>query len=76
MAASTTGVLKDYTQQNLNETLKSHNNVSFKLIKTGELITYLRFVTKRFYIEYENSYNFIYLRYYASNNSAMVMKIR
>lgn len=37
MAASSSGggVLKDLVHPNFNETLKSHNSVSFKLVKTG-----------------------------------------
>lgn len=30
------GILKDCTHPNFNETLKSHNNVTFKLVKTGK----------------------------------------
>lgn len=38
MAASSSGggVLKDLVHPNFNDTLKSHNGVSFKLVKTGE----------------------------------------
>lgn len=34
--ATPLGILRDCTHPSLNETLKSHNNVTFKLVKTGE----------------------------------------
>lgn len=35
-ASSSGGVLKDLVHPNFSETVKSHNNVSFKLVKTGK----------------------------------------
>lgn len=37
MASSSGGALKDLVHPNFNEALKTHNSVSFKLVKTGEL---------------------------------------
>lgn len=34
--AAPLGILRDCTHPSLNETLKTHNNVTFKLVKTGE----------------------------------------
>lgn len=34
--ATTLGILRDCTHPSLNEKLKSHNNVTFKLVKTGK----------------------------------------
>lgn len=34
--ATSSGILKDCTHIAFNETIKSHNNVTFKLVKTGE----------------------------------------
>lgn len=36
MATSSSGVLKDLSHPNYNEALKTHNGVTFKLVKTGE----------------------------------------
>lgn len=49
MAASSSGggALKDLVHPNLNETLKTHNSVSFKLVKTGEFMNV--FSTLKFY---------------------------
>lgn len=34
--ATSSGILKDCTHLTFNETIKSHNNVTFKLVKTGK----------------------------------------
>jgi hypothetical protein len=36
MAASSSGALKDLVHPSINEALKTHNSVTFKLVKTGE----------------------------------------
>jgi hypothetical protein len=43
MAASSSGsnVLKDLVHPSLNEALKTHNSVTFKLVKTGELFLWI-----------------------------------
>lgn len=35
--ATSSGILRDCTHITFNETIKSHNSVTFKLVKTGEL---------------------------------------
>lgn len=35
--ATSSGILKDCTHITFNETIKSHNHVTFKLVKTGKL---------------------------------------
>jgi hypothetical protein len=41
MATSGGTILKELTHPSLNETLKTHNSVTFKLVKTGEYSTLL-----------------------------------
>lgn len=36
--ATSSGILKDCIHITYNETIKSHNNVTFKLIKTGKCV--------------------------------------
>lgn len=36
--ATSSGIFKDCTHITFNETIKSHNSVTFKLVKTGELM--------------------------------------
>jgi hypothetical protein len=38
MATSGGTILKELTHPSLNETLKTHNSVTFKLVKTGEYL--------------------------------------
>lgn len=41
MAASSSGALKDLVHPSLNETLKTQNSVTFKLVKTGKRLNEL-----------------------------------
>ena len=54
--ATPLGILKDCTHPSLNETLKSHNSVTFKLVKTGMLICITLFEMLKFFELKYNSY--------------------
>lgn len=50
--ATSSGILKDCTHSTFNETIKSHNNVTFKLVKTGKWEIIIRFWFKILFMNF------------------------